>query len=61
MRERARMKVSENLLEGLNKDGKMAELGSVIANDLANYYEHVAKELHKWVDPLSKEQFWRNP
>ena len=55
------MKVSENLLEGLNKDGKMAELGSVIANDLANYYEHVAKELHKWVDPLSKEQFWRNP
>lgn len=39
----------------------MAELGSVIANDLANYYEHIAKELHKWVDPLSKEQFWRNP
>jgi uncharacterized damage-inducible protein DinB len=39
----------------------MAELASVIANDLANYYEHVAKELHKWVDPLPKEQFWHNP
>jgi uncharacterized damage-inducible protein DinB len=39
----------------------MAELASVIANDLANYYEFVAKELHEWVDPLSSEQFWRNP
>jgi uncharacterized damage-inducible protein DinB len=39
----------------------MAELASVIANDLANYYEHVAKELHKWVDPLSNEQFWHKP
>ena len=42
-------------------DGEMAELASVIANDLANYYEYVAKQLHKWVDPLSDEQFWHNP
>jgi uncharacterized damage-inducible protein DinB len=39
----------------------MADLSGTIAGGLANYYEHVAKELHKWVDPLSSEQFWRNP
>jgi hypothetical protein len=39
----------------------MADLSGTIAGGLANYYEHVAKELHRWVDPLSSEQFWRNP
>jgi uncharacterized damage-inducible protein DinB len=39
----------------------MTGLSGTIAGGLANYYEHVAKQLHKWVDPLSSEQFWRNP
>jgi uncharacterized damage-inducible protein DinB len=39
----------------------MAELTDTIAGGLAAYYEHVAAGLHKWVDPLSNEQFWRNP
>ena len=39
----------------------MAELANVIAAELAAYYEMTAGELHKWVDPLSNEQFWRNP
>ena len=39
----------------------MADLSGTITGGLANYYEHVAKELHRWVDPLSSEQFWRNP
>ena len=39
----------------------MADLSGTIAGGLANYYEHVAKQLHRWVDPLSSEQFWRNP
>ena len=39
----------------------MAELAKVIAAELAGYYEKTAAELHKWVDPLSNEDFWRNP
>jgi uncharacterized damage-inducible protein DinB len=39
----------------------MADLSGRIAGGLANYYEFVAKQLHEWVDPLSSEQFWRNP
>ena len=39
----------------------MADLSGTVAGELANYYEYVAKQLHKWVDPLSKEQFWHNP
>jgi len=39
----------------------MADLPSTVARDLADYYEFVAKQLHKWVDPLSNEQFWHNP
>ncbi|MFI5057043.1 MAG: DinB family protein [Candidatus Acidiferrales bacterium] len=39
----------------------MADLSGTVAGDLADYYEFVAKQLHKWVDPLSNEQFWRNP
>ena len=39
----------------------MADLSSTIAEGLAGYYGHVAAELHKWVDPLSEEEFWWNP
>ena len=39
----------------------MAELNETVADGLAAYYEYVAAQLHKWVDPLSNEQFWRKP
>jgi uncharacterized damage-inducible protein DinB len=39
----------------------MAEINETVAAGLAAYYEFVAEQLHKWVDPLSNEQFWRKP
>ena len=39
----------------------MAELNETVANGLAAYYEFVGQELHKWVDSLTNEQFWRKP
>jgi uncharacterized damage-inducible protein DinB len=39
----------------------MADLNETVADGLAAYYEYVAAHLHKWVDPLSNEQFWRKP
>jgi uncharacterized damage-inducible protein DinB len=36
-------------------------LNETVANGLAAYYEYVGQQLHKWVDPLSNEQFWRKP
>ncbi len=39
----------------------MADLAQTIAEDLAAYYEMVREHLHKWVDPLTNEQLWRNP
>jgi uncharacterized damage-inducible protein DinB len=39
----------------------MAELTDIVASNLAAYYEYVAADLHKWVDPLSHDQFWQNP
>ena len=39
----------------------MAELNETVADGLAAYYEHVAAQVHKWVDPVSDEQFWRKP
>ena len=39
----------------------MAELNETVADGLAAYYEYVAAQLHKWVDQLSNEQFWRKP
>ena len=39
----------------------MAELNETVADGLAAYYEYVAADLHKWVDPVSNEQFWRKP
>ena len=40
---------------------QVAGLNETVANGLAAYYEYVAKDLHKWVDPLTNEQFWRKP
>lgn len=39
----------------------MAALNETVANGLAGYYQYVAEHLHKWVDPLSNEQFWQKP
>lgn len=39
----------------------MAELSEMIAADFASYYEYIAAQVHRWVDPLTQEQFWRNP
>ncbi len=39
----------------------VAELNETVGAGLAAYYEYVASHLHKWVDPLSNEQFWRKP
>ena len=39
----------------------MAELNETVADGLAAYYEYVAAQLHKSVDPLSNERFWRKP
>jgi hypothetical protein len=39
----------------------LSELSESIRAGFASEYRHRAAELHKWVDPLSGEQFWRNP
>jgi len=39
----------------------MSALSDTLRETLANEYRMRAAELHKWVDPLSEEQFWRNP
>jgi hypothetical protein len=39
----------------------MSDLSGTVRSGLANYFEKMAAKLHKWVDPLSHEQFWRNP
>jgi uncharacterized damage-inducible protein DinB len=39
----------------------LSQLSESIGAALASEYRHRAAELHKWVDPLSEEQFWRNP
>ena len=39
----------------------MPDLCGTVNSGLANYFEKVGAKLHKWVDPLSDEQFWRNP
>ncbi len=39
----------------------MPDLSSTVALEFAGHFEDVAAKLHKWVDPLSSEQFWRNP
>ena len=39
----------------------MSELSDAIATTYASEYRMRGVELHKWVDPLTEEQFWRNP
>jgi len=39
----------------------MTDLPSTISSDLVGYYEFVAAQAHKWVDPLTQQQFWHNP
>lgn len=39
----------------------MADLSSTISSDFASYYQYIAAHVHKWVDPLTEEQFWQNP
>jgi hypothetical protein len=39
----------------------MAELASTVGSGFADYFEKVGAQLHKWVDPLAEEQFWKNP
>jgi hypothetical protein len=39
----------------------MADLPNTVASDFGWYYEYIAAHLHKWVDPLTQEQFWHNP
>ena len=39
----------------------MSELSESVGAAFASEYRNRAVELHKWVDPLSDEQFWRNP
>ena len=39
----------------------MSELAHAITAALSSEYRMRALELHKWVDPLSEDQFWRNP
>jgi uncharacterized damage-inducible protein DinB len=39
----------------------MSELAQIVRNSLAFEYRDKAANLHKWVDPLTDEQFWHNP
>jgi uncharacterized damage-inducible protein DinB len=39
----------------------MGKLANTVKSSLANEYRWRAAELHKWVDPLSEEEFWTNP
>ena len=39
----------------------MSELPSIVSSAFAKEYRGRAAELHKWVDPLTDTQFWRNP
>jgi len=39
----------------------VAGLNETVANGLAAYYQYVAEDLHKWVDPLTNEEFWSKP
>ena len=39
----------------------MGDLAPLVSSTLANYYEDVRREVHKWVDPLSTDQLWIRP
>jgi len=39
----------------------MADLPSTVSSDFASYYEYISAQVHRWVDPLTQEEFWHNP
>jgi hypothetical protein len=39
----------------------MSELSNTVRDAFTSEYRHRAAEVHKWVDGLTEEQFWRNP
>jgi len=39
----------------------MERLSDALSSSLAHEFRERAADLHKWVDPLSDGQFWRNP
>jgi uncharacterized damage-inducible protein DinB len=39
----------------------MTSLSQTISTGFVGEYRRRAEDLHKWVDPLSDEQFWSNP
>src|SRR4249919_3120191 len=39
----------------------MSDLSKAVSTALAAEYQMRGVELHKWVDPLSEQQFWKNP
>jgi hypothetical protein len=39
----------------------VSELAKAVTTPLAAEYRMRSVELHKWVDPLSEDQFWENP
>src|SRR5580658_5725784 len=39
----------------------MTALTQTISAGLAGEYRRRAEDLHRWTDPLSDEQFWKNP
>ena len=39
----------------------MSALAQTVASEFAAYFQNIAVKLQKWIDPLSDEQFWRNP
>src|SRR5215471_586477 len=39
----------------------MSQLSDVLSSSLAHEFRERASEVHKWVGPLSDEQFWQNP
>lgn len=39
----------------------MSQLSQSLRDAFASEYRNRATELHKWVDPLTEGQFWRNP
>jgi hypothetical protein len=39
----------------------MTELANTVGREFAAFFENIGAKAHKWIDPLSDEQFWRNP
>ena len=39
----------------------MDDLSGTISSDFAGYYKYIAAQVHRWVDPLTQNQFWHHP